>query len=134
MNQGQSYKFAAVVPTVLAAGITPSRCTMQLPDGTLTAGGQPSGNWVDIAGLVSLVVMNAPATAGKLTSAEMKAEADIQAFSPRHVWIAGYYPAIDPLPGKGARAVIDGTPYDLLGAESDSQMYTTRISIRTSTV
>jgi hypothetical protein len=132
--QGLGYEFAAVVPAVLATGLCKSLCTIQLPDGILIGAGQPSGVFEDVAGLVGLIVMSAPLNETRLTSAETKSIDNVQVFSPRHVWLAGYYPQIEGLVGQGAIAVIDGTPMDLMGAEADSQFQTTRISVRTSAV
>ena len=130
--QGLGYEFAAVVPAVLATGLCKSLCTIQLPDGVLIGAGQPSGVFANVTGLVDLMVMSAPEAEARIQSQEIKSLEDIQLFSPRHVWLAGYYPAIEPLCGQGARAVIDGTAFDLMGAEADSQFQTTRISVRTS--
>lgn len=134
MNQSLSYEFAAVVPAVLATGLCDSFCTIQLPDGILTDAGQPSGVFAPVAGLVGLIVMSAPQTDARIQAAEVKSIENIQTFSPRHVWLAGYYPIIEGLVTQGAQAVIDGTAYDLLGAEADSQFRTTRIAIRSSGV
>ena len=134
MMQGLSYELAAVVPTILETGICQSLCTIQIPDGLLVDAGQPSGNFVNVSGLSNIVVISAPMAEARLQSTEMKALEDIQQFSPRHVWLAGYYPIIDQFVPQGARAVIDGTVYDLLGSEADSQSQTTRIALRTSGV
>lgn len=132
MNQSLSYEFAAVVPAVIATGITDSLCTIQVPDGNLVDAGQPSGVFVNVAGLVNLVVMSAPLSELRLQANEVKQLEDIQSFAPRHVWLAGFYPTIQDYAEKGAQAVIDGAVFDLLGSEVDSQFQTTRIAVRTS--
>lgn len=130
MNQSLSYEFEAVVPTVLATGIADSLCSIQLPSGILTGAGQPDGTFVAIDGLTDLVVMAAPQSDARIQSAEVKELDNIQVFSPLHVWLAGYYPQIGGYVIQGARAVINGVVYDLLGSETDSQFQTTRISVR----
>ena len=132
LNQGFGYELAAVVPTVLATGLCDSFCTIQLPDGALIGAGQPSGIYDNVGGLVDIPVISAPLNEVRIQSQEIRRLEDIQLFSPRHVWLAGYFPIIEPMCSQGARAVINGVAYDLMGAEADSQLRTTRISIRTS--
>lgn len=132
MNQSLAYEFAAVVPAVLATGLCDSLCTIQLPDGILIGAGQPSGNFLSVAGLINLVVMSAPMSEARIQADEVKSLDDIQTFAPRHVWLAGFYPTIESLATQGAQAVIDGVAYDLMGGEADSQFRTTRIAIRSS--
>jgi hypothetical protein len=132
LNQSLGYEFLAVVPEVLATGLCDSLCNINLPDGVLIDAGQPSGNWVAVAGLQNLVVISAPMSEARIQAMENKSEDEIQTFAPRHVWLAGYYPQIEGLTVQGAQAVIDGTQFDLLGAEADSQFQTTRLSVRTS--
>ncbi len=133
MYQGLGYELAAVVPTVLATGICKSLCTIQQPDGVLIDAGQPSGNYLDVPGLVNIVVLSAPLSELRLQASEQKALEDIQTFAPRHVWLAGYFPLLAGIGAEdGWQAVVDGTTFDLLGSECDSQTQTTRIAVRTS--
>ena len=133
MFQGFGYELAAVVPTVLATGLCQSLCTIQQPDGMLIDAGQPSGNFIDVPGLQNIQVLSAPLSELRLQASEIKALEDIQTFAPRHVWLAGYFPLLSGIGAEdGWQAVIDGTMFDLLGSECDSQMQTTRIAVRTS--
>jgi hypothetical protein len=132
VNQSLAYEFLAVVPTVIATGLCDSLCSIQLPDGVLIGAGQPSGNYIAIAGLTNLVVISAPESESRIQANENKSIDEVQSFAPRHVWVAGFYPQIETLAAQGAQAVIDGTVFDLLGAEADSQFQTTRLSVRTS--
>lgn len=132
MNQSLAYEFAAVVPAVLATGLCDSLCSIQLPDGVLIGAGQPSGNYIAIAGLTNLVVVSAPESEARIQANENRTIDEVQSFAPRHVWVAGFYPQIETLAAQGAQAVIDGTTFDLMGAEADSQFHTTRLSVRTS--
>jgi hypothetical protein len=130
MNQSISYEIAAVTQQVLASGVPTSLCTLQEPDRILIDAGQPSGNYSDIAGLIDLVVISAPVSSSAIHSDEKRSIDEVQAFAPRYVTILGYYPQITGGVLLGWRAVIDGTPFDLLGAEPDSQRQTTRLSVR----
>lgn len=132
MNQSLSVDFSGVVPAVIEAGLPVSLCTIQIPDGGFVDAGQPSGYYLPVAGLVNLICMSAPMSDARIQATEEKQLEDIQSFAPRHVWLAGYYPTIQDYATQGAQAVIDGVVYDLLGSESDSQMRTTRLAVRTS--
>jgi hypothetical protein len=132
MTQTLAYEFAAVVPMVLETGLCDSLCAIQLPDGVLIGAGQPSGNYIAVAGLTNLVVISAPMSEARIQANENKSEDEVQSFAPRHVWVAGFYPQIETLAAQGAQAFIDGTAFDLIGAEADSQFQTTRLSVRTS--
>jgi hypothetical protein len=134
MNQDFSYEFAAVVPTVVAAGLCVSLCTIRMPDGLLVDAGQPSGTYVDVPGLVDIPCVAPPMNEARLQATEIKALEEIQAFSPKHVWLSGYFPQLDPGPGveQGWIAVIDGNVYDIMGAEPDSQKQMTRMGVRLS--
>ncbi len=129
VRQGLGIALSQVVPAVLASGLARSFCTIQAPDGLLVDAGQPSGTFVDVAGLVGIKCMNAPHRDAGISAEEKKTDSDIQTFSPRHVWLAGYFPQLEDGVQFGWRAVIDGDIYDLLGCEADSQGYTTRISV-----
>lgn len=134
MNQSLANIFTAVVPAVLNAGIVDSLCTIKLPDGNLIDAGQPSGVFVNTADMVNVKVMAAPMSEGRLQATEMRAIEEIQSFAPRHVWLAGYFPQAQGYAEQGAIAVIDGVAYEFLGAETDSQFQTTRISIKDTSI
>ena len=132
MNQTLAYEFLEVVPTVVATGLCNSLCTVQLPDGQLTGAGQPSGTFVNVSGLVNLTVMSAPMSEARIQATEMKELEDIQSFAPQQVWVAGFYPQVEGLAEKGAQVLLNGTAYDLMGAECDSQFQMTLLAIRNS--
>lgn len=127
-----AYSVAAVMPAALATGLFVSLCTIERPDGILIDAGQPSGNYVNVAGLVNLKCMDAPASDIRVQASEVKTLESIQDFSPQHVLLQGYYPQIEVGVGQGWRAVIDGVTLDILGVESDSQRQMTRMEVRTS--
>lgn len=135
MNQNlMGYTVAQVMPAALATGLFVSRCTIQKPDGVLVDAGEPSGNYVNVAGLVNIPCMEAPASDVRVQASETKSMEDIQAFSPLRILLGGYFPAVENGVGMGWRAIVDGTTLDILGAESDSQRTQTRFEARTSAV
>lgn len=131
MHQGLDYDIEAVVPLAVESGLPVSLCTIQDPDGLLVGSGQPSGNWVDVAGLVDLIAMDAPLNDANIRADEDKGELETTARNLRHVWLAGYYPEIQ----TNMRAVIDSaTTYDILGSEYDSQRTQTRLHLLVATI
>jgi hypothetical protein len=129
VNQGIQYEISQVMPQAYAIGLFVSLCTIQRPSGNLDAAGYPDGAWVNVPGLVGIACMNAPPSQARVQATEIKQLADTLAVSPRHILLNGYFPAIVP----NDRAVVDGTAFDILGAESDSQSGQTRLELRTAT-
>lgn len=125
---------AAVMPLALATGLFVSSCTIQQPDGQLIDAGQPSGNFVNVAGLVNIPCMAPPEANVRITASEVKSQEDIQSFSELHILLNGWYPSLEDGVAMGWRAVIDGTVFDIQGAESDSQGQMTRMVVRFSGV
>jgi hypothetical protein len=107
-----------------------SLCTIQQPDGVLIDAGQPSGNYINIAGLENIPCTAPPVSPVRLQATEVRAADDIQAFAPRHVLLGGFYPTIQQGVADGWIAVIDGIVYTLMGAENDSQSQMTRLMVR----
>jgi hypothetical protein len=131
MNQDViAQSVAAVMPLALSTGLFVSLCTIQRPDGVLIDAGQPSGNFVNVAGLVNIPCMAPPEANVRITASEVKSEQNIQSFSELHVLLNGWYPSIEDGVAMGWRAVIDGSAFDLMGAESDSQGTQTRMVAR----
>jgi hypothetical protein len=139
MNQALLPEIVQVVPTAYATGLFgDALCTIQMPDGTLGATGAPSGNYIDVEGLVAIACLDAPPSPNKIAATEMKALEEIAANAPRHILLNGYFEQLDAPSGvpDGWIAVIErpigSTPvlFDLLGAESDSQCQMTRLDVR----
>jgi len=131
MNQTLGPILDQVMPTVIASGLLVSLCTIQTPSTTDDAIGAPVGTYVDVVGLID-IPCTAPPLAFKdvITSTEMKAMQYDSGVVPLHVLLNDWYPQIRDLWLAGARAVIDGTPFDLMGSESDSQKKMTRLNLR----
>lgn len=134
---------AQIMPEVLNTGLTRSFCTIQEPDGTFTTDGAPSGNFVDVAGLVLIECMSAVLSADSIQATEARDLEEILSKSYRHIFLTGYYPVLisDALflgsPGGaqlGWQAIVDGISYNLLGAEADSQKTQTRLKLQLVTI
>jgi hypothetical protein len=114
----------------LASGLFVSRCSIMQPDGTLIDAGQPSGAYIPVGEMQNIPCTAAPTSDIRITANQQRTQDDIQAFAPLHVSLAGYYPTIKEGVSQGWIAVIDGSVYTLLGAESSSQGQITRLSVR----
>jgi hypothetical protein len=124
------YTLPEVMPAAIATGLFVSLCTIQQPDGVLIDAGQPSGNYINVAGLVNIPCMAPPMSEARLQATEIRAMDDIEAFAPLHVLLNAWYPQIKEGVSQGWIAVVDGVVLTLLGAESDSQMQMTRLAVR----
>lgn len=120
----------SVMPTVIASGLLVSLCTIQQPDGNTGPTGGPSGVYVNVAGIVNIPCIAAPLEVASIQATEMKAVEEIAATAPLHVLLDGWFPQIENGVAAGWIAVIDGTSFDLLGAESDSQGQMTRLKLK----
>ena len=139
MYQGLAQEISEVMPEFVASGLPVSLCTIQQPDGVLIDAGQPSGKFVNVAGAVGIMCMDAPRTTGeRLAATEQKSTPEIQAAVYRHVLLGGFYGDVIPWGDVGARPIIraiitgpDGVSatYEVLGVESDSQQTQTRLSL-----
>jgi len=131
MNQaGIQLAIQNVMPQAIATGLFVSLCTIQEPDSLFMGAGQPSGNFVNVAGFVNIPCMAPPLSDVRIQAEEKNAEEKIEVFSPLHVLLNGYYPGIEIGTGQGWRAIVDGQAMDLLGAEHDSQSQMTRLAVR----
>ena len=125
--------------TAVAGGTFKSICTIQQPSGNLTPAGAPDGTYVDVAGLVDIVCQAAPTSVGGIRAAEQKSMAEILSMNELHVLLDNYYGDVVITGTNGVtyfgpqpqmRAVIDGTPFDIVGVESDSQHTQTRMEVK----
>lgn len=143
MDQSLFIDISQVMDAAIGSGLFVSLCTIQQPDGALDAGGAPSGTYVDVPGLVNIPCMSAPSSVGKISAQEQKSITEILATNYRHVLLAGYYGNVAITgtngvtyygPQPNMRAVIDGTTFDILGSESDSQQTQTRMEVRQASI
>jgi hypothetical protein len=128
MNHGASavLDLDSTLEAVEAAGLFSSFCTIQSPSQLPDALGQPDlVDWTDV--LVNVPCMMAP---NRIASTSMSDEHKTQFYTAEmtqlHVLLDGYFPQIK----QRYRAVVDGTPYDIMGTESDSQKTMTRLGVQ----
>jgi hypothetical protein len=143
MLQDFSREFAAIVPTVVYTGICDWLCDIQAPDMQSGPSGAPSNNWVALPGLTGIQCSAPPQSTSRVLAGEQKALEEIISTSPKHVWLAGYYPGIAAqrmlsevrmVLYQDDQTVDAGIPHEVMGAESDSQRLSTRCEVRTVTV
>lgn len=114
------------------SGLLVSLCTVQRPDGVIT-NGAPSGNFVNVAGLINIPCMDAVLAPGNIEATEARELEEIMSKSYRHIMLNGYYPQCFTTSAgssgapQGWRVIVDGVVYNLLGAEPDSQNTQTRL-------
>lgn len=139
MYQLQTYDITAVMPAALDSGLFVSFVTMQQPTGAQTSTGAPllsggdSGDgWNNVAGMINIPAMNAPQSESRLTADQKKELEMVEGYQLRHLLLGGYYPAIQE--NSNWRAMVDGTAYDVLGVESDSQSQMTRLRLQISSI
>lgn len=120
------------MPAAVATGLFVSLCTFQVLDGLLGPSGAPSGDYVNASGLVAIPCMDAPQPPSeiKLGAAEDRQPGQITDSAPRHVLLNSYYPTVMTLWREGMRAIVDGTVYDICGAECDSQRTQVRLELK----
>lgn len=123
-----------VMPMAIATGLFDvATCTVQQPDGLRGPSGAPSGDFVNVAGLVDIPVMGAPVSVKRVKSDETKADGEVLTKSPRWVDLNGYYPAAITGQRIGWRVIVTSGPlvtiYDLESAEPDSQNTQTRLYV-----
>lgn len=119
-----------VMPAALATGLFVSLCTLQAPSGNVNPDGSPDNTFVNVAGLVNIPCMAPPLTDSNIQATEVKSLAEILSEAMLHILLNKWYPQIENGASQGWQAVIDGTVFDLMGAESDSQGQMTRLKVR----
>lgn len=133
MRQLLTYEVAAVMPMALDTGLFVSTCNVQKPSGTYVEGA-PDNLYVPVAGLQGIRCMDAPKAPDRLNiqSGTMQAVDRVEKCDYRHVLLEKFYPGLSPATNWGNalwHAVIDGTSYLILAAETDSQRTQTRLSL-----
>jgi hypothetical protein len=135
MNQTTTYDIASVMAAVRGTGLMRSLATFQNQTGGTGPTGFPLNTYTPVAGLINIACMDAPLGTGEGFSVdEGKAQPQILAHGERHILLDSYYPAAVDVWRNGGNIVIDGTAYDLLGVESDSQRTQTRVRAQVATI
>ena len=139
MYQANDYDISAVMPEAIASGLFVSLVTIQEPTGEQTSTGAPArtggdtgDGWNNVVGLIDIAAMNAPQSESRLTADQHKTTEMVEGFQLRHMLLAGWYPTI--AENSNWRAIVDGTAWDILGVESDSQGTQTRLRLQVATV
>lgn len=133
MYQGLAIEISQVMPQAVNEGLFVSLFTAQAPDGLLGPSGAPSGNYANVAGLANIPCTAPPPSEARIQATQIKDLEDIISVQLKHVLLNGYYPQLEAGIRAGWQAVVDGTVYDLLGAESDSQGIMTRCEVKLAT-
>ena len=107
--------------TRLGAHFFPSLATIQVVTLTPDSFGEPLESWNPLAGHADIPCRIAPVNASERASPNMTV-----AETTHTAILAGHYPTLKPT----HQAVIDLTPYDIVGVEHDSQGITTRLRLR----
>jgi hypothetical protein len=127
MYQGLAYDIAAVVPAAVATGLLVSVASFAAPSGNCP-NGTPDGVYVAVSGLQNIPCTAPPPSNAKVTATEVKELEKVTSMRFHHVWLGAWYPQIESQ--TDWRVTIDGTDWDVMGAESDSQHTQTRVMVR----
>ena len=124
-----------VMSEAIKEGTFVSLCTIKQPDNVFTDSGFPSGNFVNMAGLVNIPCMKAPQSMLRIGANEVKAVVGNESIEPSHVLLNGYYPAIPQVTNSrpALQAIVDGIAYEVMGVEHDSQFQMSRLTVRVAT-
>jgi len=128
LNQTLTSEFEAVVPAVYAQGLFNSLATIKQRPNTVTALGQTvMMDYEPIVGLENIPCMIAaqsPTTPPQTDTTRMQQQFDTR--SQFHVLLDGYYPTIQ----QQYLAEVNGTGYEIMAVEFDSQQTMTRLATR----
>ncbi len=135
MYQGLSQELKAVMVEAKRTGLFSLTCSINKPDGNLTASGAPSGTFTNVVGLQAIRCVAAPPSTARIQATEVKQLEEIMSMGLRHILMDGYYPTIQ----AGWQCVLQlsnfaAVNYEILGAEADSQLQMTRIEVRLATI
>jgi hypothetical protein len=126
--QGLGLAIDSAITQAYATGLLSSLATIQQRTNTVSATGQPNlSTWTNIAGLVNIACqfsIQRPAMPNP--SATMREPQQFDTLTQYHVLLDGYYPQIL----QEHQAVVNGTAYEIMAVESDSQQTMTRLALR----
>ena len=142
MLQSIGYDLEQAAIEAFNSGLYVSTIQFKQPDGNFGPSGAPSGDYVNVPGLVDLITgasaigcMDSPLSPGTISALEAKSLQEIESQGIRHVSLNSYYPQIiSNWQGENEnmnwRAVISGVNYEVFGVETDSQRTQTRVKLR----
>ena len=146
MLQSLAYDINQAVAEAFNSGLFVPTIQFKQPDGTFGPSGAPSGNYVNVPGLVDLFTgasaigcMDSPLSPGTISALEAKSLTEIEGQGIRHLMLDGYYPqVVTNFQAENAnmnwRGVVSGINYEVFGVETDSQRTQTRVKLRLITV
>lgn len=128
MNQSIQYEVDAVMPAAVGSGLMVSSCNIQQRTNTVSATGQPNlTTWVNIPGLQNIQCqLSIQRVTMPNQSATMRKAEELDTETQLHLLLSGHYPQIL----QQNQAVVDGTAYEIMAVESDSQKVQTRLAVR----
>jgi hypothetical protein len=127
MNQSATADYGEVLGAVAQAGLFSATCSINAPPEITNDEGQVNlSAFTPVPSLQNLPCMIAPVMINTPPDYERKTQLQIDQQGVFHVLLDGYYPAIL----QKYQAVINGTAYDILTVESDSQQIMTRLRVR----
>ena len=128
MNQSIALDLAATTAAVAAAGLYSSLCSIQSPNNSPDTVGQSDlVDWSNVSGLTNIPCMLAPHSPGTPPQGDKRYTAQDTATSTEfHLLLDGWFPGIL----QTQRALVDGTPYEIMSVEADSQKTMTRLAVR----
>jgi hypothetical protein len=132
LNQGLQYEFEAVMPAVAADGLFNATCTIKQRTNTVSALGQLNmTGYEPIADLTNIACRFAPQAPGGPPQGDVtRMQQQFDTRTLYHVLLDGYYPEIL----QQYLANIDGTDYEIMAVENDSDFQMTRLAVRVYTL
>lgn len=130
MTQNLTFDLTETIRTVSDLGLFISKCTIQRrpnPPAVDASGWPDYTSYLPLTSHVNLPCMFSVETEGKPDKyGVMRTAADFQEHAYYHLLLNGYYPAIL----QRDLATVDGTAYEVMAVESDSQHVMTRLALR----
>lgn len=120
MNQSITADLDSVMVDAIDSQLLTSLCTIARPSGDFDPGGAP-----DVDAPYVPVAEDIPCMMRPLTANETKDLPQVLSSRMKRLLLDGYYPDI----AAKDRATVDGTDYDILGVESDSQRRSTLLNL-----
>ena len=131
MNQaGLNYPLSQIMRQAYAAGWFPSLATLQTLVQDQGPTGNPTGEWVNVEGVVNIPCKDAPPSVARVQATELKVVAEIMAKGLRHVLLNQCFTNAPNWAAMGSRMIVDGFTYEVLGAENDSDLIQTRVDLQ----
>lgn len=128
MLQTLTRELTQVMPSAKKTGLFVSLATFQVRTGNVDALGQQDlVNWTNVSGLVNVPCqLSAMSIYRPDISGVIRAVEGFEEISQRHLLLNGYYPTVQ----KQYTVLVDGTRYEVMDFQFDSQNQQTRLAVR----